>query len=153
MLLNRKSEGRTERANPLSRAMGALAARTVDRRAFLKGTGITAGAAAFASQLPLNMIGEANAASATGGKIEVKRTVCTHCSVGCAVDAHVQDGVWVRQEPVFDSPLNMGSHCAKGASVREHGMTEHSHRLKSPMKLVDGKYRKITWEQAINEIG
>src|SRR5687767_7565723 len=32
-------------------------------------------------------------------------------------------------------------------------MTEHSHRLKYPMKLVDGKYRRITWEQAINEIG
>ena len=60
MLLNRKSEGRAERANPLARAMGALAAKTVDRRAFLKGSGITAGAAAFASQLPLNMIGEAN---------------------------------------------------------------------------------------------
>ena len=59
MLLNRKSEGRAERANPLSRAMNALGAKTVDRRAFLKGTGITAGAAAFASQLPLNMIGEA----------------------------------------------------------------------------------------------
>ena len=37
------------------------------------------------------------------GKIEVKRTVCSHCSVGCAVDAVVENGVWVRQEPVFDS--------------------------------------------------
>ena len=61
--------------------------------------------------------------------------------------------MWVRHEPVFDSPINMGAHCAKGASIREHGMTEHSHRLKYPMKLVDGKYRRITWEQAINEIG
>ncbi|MBX3716061.1 MAG: molybdopterin-dependent oxidoreductase, partial [Burkholderiales bacterium] len=153
MLLNRKSEGRAERANPLARAMGALGAKTVDRRAFLKGSGITAGAAAFASQLPLGMVGDASAAPAAGGKMEVKRTVCTHCSVGCAVDAYVQNGVWVRQEPVFDSPLNLGAHCAKGASVREHGMTEHSHRLKYPMKLVDGKYRRITWEQAINEIG
>ena len=49
MLLNRKTEGRAERANPLTRAMGALGAKTVDRRSFLKGTGITAGAAAFAS--------------------------------------------------------------------------------------------------------
>ena len=154
MLLTRKSEGRAERANPLARAVSALAAKTVDRRAFLKGSGITAGAAAFASQLPLNMIGEASAAAdAKAGKTEVKRTVCTHCSVGCAIDAVVQNGVWVRQEPVFDSPINLGAHCAKGASVREHGMTEHSHRLKYPMKLVDGKYRKITWEQAINEIG
>jgi len=152
MLLTRKAAGRTEAVNPLARAVTALAARTVDRRTFLKGSGIAAGAAAFASQLPLNLVSEAKAAAKTG-KTEIKRTVCTHCSVGCSIDAVVTDGVWVRQEPVFDSPLNLGAHCAKGASIREHGMTENSHRLKYPMKLVDGKYRRISWEQAINEIG
>ena len=54
---------------------------------------------------------------------------------------------------MFDSPLNLGAHCAKGASVREHGMHEHSMRLKTPMKLVNGKYQKISWDTAINEIG
>jgi formate dehydrogenase major subunit len=152
MLLTRKTEGRAEPRNPLARAMRAQGARSVDRRAFLKGSGLAAGAATFASQLPLGMIGEAKA-QAKVGKTEVKRTVCTHCSVGCAIDAVVQDGVWVRQEPVFDSPINMGAHCAKGASAREHGMTEDSHRLKYPMKLVNGKYRRIPWDQAINEIG
>ncbi len=44
------------------------------------------------------------------GKIEVKRSICTHCSAGCAVDATVENGVWVRQDPVFDSPINMGAH-------------------------------------------
>ena len=68
----------------------------------------------------------------------VRRTVCTHCSVGCAVDAVVENGVWVRQEPVFDSPINLGAHCAKGAALREHGHGDY--RLKTPMKLVDGKY-------------
>ncbi|HUP29597.1 MAG TPA: molybdopterin-dependent oxidoreductase, partial [Usitatibacter sp.] len=154
MLLTRKSEGQVQSVNPLARASSALAAKTVDRRTFLKGSGLAAGAAAFASQLPLNMVGEARAqATAKAGKVEVKRTVCTHCSVGCAIDAVVENGVWVRHEPVFDSPINMGAHCAKGASIREHGMTEHSHRLKYPMKLVDGKYRRISWDQAINEIG
>ncbi len=80
----------------------------------------------------------------------VRRTVCSHCSVGCAVDAVVQNGVWVRQEPVFDSPINMGAHCAKGAALREHGHGEY--RLKTPMKLVDGRYQRISWEQALNEI-
>jgi formate dehydrogenase major subunit len=70
-----------------------------------------------------------------GGKVEVKRTVCGHCSVGCAVDAVVENGVWVRQEPVFDSPINLGAHCAKGAALREHGHGEY--RLKYPMKLVE----------------
>src|SRR6476661_8186940 len=149
MLLTRKTQGQAQAVNPLARAMSALASRTVDRRTFLKGTGITAGAAAFASQLPLNMIGEARAEEAKGNTV-VRRTVCTHCSVGCSIDAVVTNGVWVRQEPVFDSPINLGAHCAKGASIREHGMTEHSHRLRFPMKLEGGKYKRITWEEAIN---
>jgi formate dehydrogenase major subunit len=125
----------------------------MDRRTFLKRSGVSVGAGAFAAQLPFSMIGKAQAADTKGDrKIQVKRTVCTHCSVGCAIDAVVENGVWVRQEPVFDSPLNLGAHCAKGASVREHGMTEHSHRLKYPMKLVNGKYTKISWDQALQEI-
>ena len=125
----------------------------MDRRTFLKRSGLTMGAGAFAAQLPFSMIGHAKAAEGKGdSKVQVKRTVCTHCSVGCSIDAVVENGVWVRQEPVFDSPLNLGAHCAKGASVREHGMTEHSHRLKYPMKLVNGKYQRISWDQALAEI-
>jgi len=62
----------------------------------------------------------------------------------------VENGVWVRQEPVFDSPINLGAHCAKGAAVRENGHGEY--RLKYPMKLVDGKYKRISWDEALNEI-
>src|SRR5882762_9286333 len=157
MMLTRKSTGAFAQLSSghgrLSRSLSGMLAKTIDRRTFLKRSGVAAGAGAFASQLPFSMIGKAEAADESAGKIEVKRSVCTHCSVGCAIDAVVQNGVWVRQEPVFDSPLNLGAHCAKGASVREHGMTEHSHRLKYPMKLVNGKYQRISWETAINEIG
>ena len=155
MLLTKKSSGAVQKstfASTINRLVG-----TVDRRAFLKRSGMVAGAGAFASQLPFSMMHKANAANAASGpmvaadgKMEIKRTVCTHCSVGCAVDAVVQNGVWVRQEPVFDSPLNLGAHCAKGASVREHGHGEH--RLKYPMKLVNGKYQKISWDQAMTEL-
>jgi formate dehydrogenase major subunit len=65
--------------------------------------------------------------------------------------ATVENGVWTRQEPGFDSPFNLGAHCAKGASVREHAHGER--RLKYPTKLVDGKWTKISWDQAVNEIG
>ena len=155
MLLTRKSAGAPAHTSSsrLSRSLSGMLAKTIDRRAFLKRSGVAVGAGAFAAQLPFSMIGKAEAADDSAGKIEVKRSVCTHCSVGCAIDAVVQNGVWVRQEPVFDSPLNLGAHCAKGASVREHGMTEHSHRLKYPMKLENGKYKRISWEQAINEVG
>ncbi|MBX6317306.1 formate dehydrogenase subunit alpha [Pigmentiphaga sp.] len=127
---------------------------TMDRRTFLRRSGVGIGAGLAATQLSL--VKKAEAASAdqqagTGkGKVEVKRTVCTHCSVGCAIDAVVENGVWVRQEPVFDSPINLGAHCAKGASVREHGHGEH--RLRYPMKLVNGKYQRISWDTALEEI-
>ena len=125
---------------------------TMDRRVFLRRSGLGLGVGLAATQLTL--VKKARAASsetAVGdGKIEVKRTVCSHCSVGCAVDAVVENGVWVRQEPVFDSPINLGAHCAKGAALREHGHGEY--RLRYPMKLVNGKYERISWDQALNEI-
>ena len=125
---------------------------TMDRRAFLRRSGLGVGVGLAASQLTL--VKKANAAAGTAavgeGKIEIKRTVCTHCSVGCAVDAVVENGVWVRQEPVFDSPINLGAHCAKGAALREHGHGEY--RLRYPMKLVNGKYERISWDTALTEI-
>src|SRR5438132_1668052 len=154
MLLTRTDTGAAESApaaRPRFRRHAGAKLPTMDRRAFLKRSGLVAGAGAFASQLPYGTIGKADAAKDDATKIEIKRTVCTHCSVGCSIDAVVENGVWIRQEPVFDSPLNLGAHCAKGASIREHGHGEY--RLKSPMKLVNGKYQKISWEQAINEVG
>jgi len=153
MLLTRKANTSAGSQSRLSRGLTAFPVKMMDRRAFLKRSGIAAGAGAVAAQIPFSMIGEAQAKDAPGeAGVEVRRTVCTHCSVGCAVDATVQNGVWVRQEPVFDSPLNLGAHCAKGASVREHGITHDSHRLKYPMKLEGGKWKKVSWDQAYDEI-
>ena len=110
------------------------------------------GAGAAASLLTPGRVKKVHAATAAAeGEISVKTSVCTHCSVGCGVKAEVQNGVWVGQEPDFDSPLNLGAHCAKGASVREHGHGER--RLKYPMKLTDGKWKQLTWDEAINEVG
>ncbi len=154
MLLQRKSA-----ATPAPGALTASLARgvrsalstTMDRRTFLKRSGVGVGAGAAAGAFSFNMVEKAEAQTSEPARnIEVKRTVCTHCSVGCSIDAVVENGVWVRQEPVFDSPLNLGAHCAKGASIREHGHGEY--RLKTPMKLVNGKYQRISWKQALDEI-
>jgi formate dehydrogenase major subunit len=122
------------------------------RRAFFRQSGL-AGAAALlgAGAGPVIQRAQAQQPAAAAPEREVRHTVCSHCSVGCSVEAVVENGVWVRQDAAFDSPINMGAHCAKGASVREHGHGEH--RLRYPMKLVDGEYRRITWQQAINEVG
>jgi formate dehydrogenase major subunit len=125
---------------------------TMDRRPFLRNSGIAAGSVAAAGLLP-GMMQRAHASASAQGKGEVKtvRTICTHCSVGCGIYAEVQNGVWVGQEPAFDHPFNLGGHCAKGAAVREHGHGER--RLKHPMKLVGGKWKRISWDEAINEVG
>ena len=116
--LSRRTPGR------LSRIVAAHLGNTIDRRTFLQALRASRSARAAVSQLPFSMMGKARGRrEGPAAGIEVKRTVCTHCSVGCAIDAVVQNGVWIRQEPVFDSPINLGAHCAKGASIREHGMT------------------------------
>ncbi len=126
-----------------------IGSKKVDRRGFLRGSGLAIGGLA--------------ALGATGGtvrraeaqteadRIEIIKSVCTHCSVGCTVVAEVKDGVWVGQEPGWDNPFNLGGHCAKGAAVREHAHGER--RLKYPMKLVDGEWKRISWDEAINEVG
>jgi formate dehydrogenase major subunit len=159
MLLTRKTSerGTAPSSAPVSSLVASLergvgrAIPTMDRRSFLRRSGLGLGAGLATSQLTLVRKAQAADAPATGdAKPVIRRTVCTHCSVGCAVDAVVENGVWTRQEPVFDSPINLGAHCAKGAALREHGHGDY--RLKTPMKLIDGKYQRIGWDQALNEI-
>ena len=38
-------------------------------------------------------------------KSEYRRTICTHCSVGCGIIAELQNGVWVGQEPDYEAAL------------------------------------------------
>jgi len=148
------ANGHSGASQALQQGLARAASSTIKRRSFLVGAGLTAGVAGMARHLPFNVIDTARAeeaAVAAAAAPVTKHTVCTHCSVGCSVEAVVSNGVWIRQEPAFDSPFNMGAHCAKGASVREHGHGEH--RLRYPMKLVAGKYVRISWDQAINEVG
>jgi formate dehydrogenase major subunit len=150
-MLRKRTNGATN-GTRVSRTLAGAMAGAVDRRAFLKNSGLVAGGFAAASTLNFGMVRKAEAAEPKAtGAVKTVKSVCTHCSVGCTVMAEVQNGVWIGQEPGFDSPFNLGAHCAKGASVREHAHGER--RLRSPMKLVNGKYQKISWDQAINEIG
>jgi len=123
----------------------------LNRRDFLRQSGILAGGTVLATGLAPGMMRKASAAAAQAGQAKEVRTICTHCSVGCGVIAEVKNGVWTGQEPAFDHPFNRGAHCAKGAAVREHGHGER--RLKYPTKLVNGKWQKVSWDEAISDIG
>ncbi|NOI29461.1 formate dehydrogenase subunit alpha [Vibrio coralliilyticus] len=143
MKLVKRSDSVSKERNPLG----------VSRRAFMRNSSLAAGGAVVGAGLfAPGMIRKAEAKSVDPqAKTVVKRTICSHCSVGCGIYAEVQDGVWTGQEPAFDHPFNAGGHCAKGAALREHGHGER--RLKYPMKLEGGKWKKLSWDQAIEEIG
>ena len=150
MLIKRRS-GEASRGKLQGLAAG-LSSGAMDRRSFLRRSGLAAGGLAALGSLNPGAVRKAEAGPMTpGAPITIRKNICTHCSVGCTVIAKVQNGVWTGQESAYDSPINRGSHCAKGAAIREivHG----DRRLKYPMKLVDGEWQRISWDVALTEIG
>ena len=128
----------------------------ISRRTFLARSGVVLGSGALLGLLPLSCVREATMEEKKNFprpdvQTEYRRTICTHCSVGCGIIAEFQNGVWIGQEPDYESPINLGAHCAKGAAARDHGFGHR--RVKFPMKLVNGAWKRLSWDQAINEIG
>ncbi|MGR3756650.1 MAG: molybdopterin-dependent oxidoreductase, partial [Tranquillimonas sp.] len=148
-MLRKKTNGIERRASRTG-LVAAVADHRVDRRAFLRRSGLAVGGLAALGTFG-GTVTRASAQQAVQGAVKTVKSVCTHCSVGCTVMAEVSNDVWIGQEPGWDSPFNLGAHCAKGASVREH--THGERRLKYPMKKVGGEWQRISWEEAINEIG
>jgi len=126
----------------------------IDRRNFLRAAGVGGlGAGLFALSGP-SLVKEVEAqgkGEPKAPKLEQFKTICTKCAVGCGLIGEVQNGVWVSQEPWFEHPINQGSLCAKGAAARSAIISEK--RLRYPMKLVNGKWNRLSWDQAIDEIG
>ncbi len=148
-MLRKKTNGVARRSQRTS-ILSTVSKTSVDRRAFLRGSGLAIGGLTAIAATG-GTVTAANAQSAATRAVETVKSVCTHCSVGCTVIAEVDNGVWTGQEPGWDSPFNLGAHCAKGAAVREHAHGER--RLKYPMKREGGEWKRISWETAINEIG
>jgi formate dehydrogenase major subunit len=151
-VLIKRTERQTQRGM-LAAALQGQPHSGIDRRSFLRRSGLAAGGLATLGALPLGAVRKAEAGPPppAGAAVAIRKNICTHCSVGCTVTAEVANGVWIGQEPSWDSPINRGSHCAKGAAVRE--LVHGDRRLKYPMKLVNGQWTRISWDTAIEEIG
>ena len=151
MLIKRSERHRVREGSAV--APVANSSSDLDRRTFLKRSGAAAGALAALGNLPLGGLRKAEAGPPppAGATVTTRKNFCTHCSVGCSVVAEVASGVWVGQEPDYDSPINRGSHCCKGAAVRDDVLSDR--RLRYPQKLVDGQWKRLSWDQAIDEIG
>src|ERR1700736_6655810 len=113
MLIKRPE--REARRGTLAAAFAGQSGGALDRRSFLRRSGLVAGGLATLGALPLGSVRKAEAGPppAAGAAVELRKAICPHCSVGCTVVAEVSNGVWIGQEPGWDSPINRGSHCAK----------------------------------------
>jgi formate dehydrogenase major subunit len=135
----------------VERAWDGPIVRGLDRRAFLKaaGTGGMGLAVAMTPSLARQAAAQQQAAPKPPEMRQAK-TICTKCAVGCGFIAEVQNGVWVSQEPWFEHPINQGSLCSKGAAAR--AVVTSDRRLRYPMKLEGGKWKRLSWDQAMSEV-
>jgi anaerobic selenocysteine-containing dehydrogenase len=128
----------------------------LDRRTFLKtaGAGI-AGAALWGTLFESFTLDEALAAAAKVGETAIP-TFCAMCgpAANCGVYAFVKDGRFTKVAGMKESPVNAGAVCPKGQAAPQWVYSPD--RLKYPLKRVgkkgEGKFQKITWDEAIGII-
>jgi anaerobic selenocysteine-containing dehydrogenase len=81
-------------------------------------------------------------------------TMCINCSTICGIIAHVENGKVVKVEGNPLDPNSRGHICAKGhASIN---MLYDPNRILYPLKRVgnrgEGKWKRISWEEALDEV-
>jgi len=81
---------------------------------------------------------------------ELIKTICTFCAVGCGLLGKVKNGEFIGVEPWVDNPINGGRLCCKGATVNY--TVNSPKRLRYPMIKRNGKWEKISWEEALDII-
>lgn len=90
---------------------------------------------------------------------KVVPTVCGMCGPGgpgggCGIYAFVKDGRFVKVAGMDESPVNRGAVCAKGHAAPQwvYSPERLTHPLRRIGKKGEGKFEKITWDNAIARI-
>lgn len=85
---------------------------------------------------------------------EILKSCCNMCYRLCGVLVTVADGVVTRVEGNPACPVNKGSLCAKGLTAIER--LNHPDRLLHPLKRVgkrgEGKWQRVSWDEALDKI-
>lgn len=86
---------------------------------------------------------------------KIVKTACRACIANCGVLAHVKHGRVVKLEGNPQDPISRGRMCAKGLSGIQ--ALYNPNRNKYPLERVgergSGKWRRITWDEALTKIG
>ncbi|MBW2028259.1 MAG: molybdopterin-dependent oxidoreductase [Deltaproteobacteria bacterium] len=77
-------------------------------------------------------------------------TDCTLCYHSCGCKVTVEDGRAVKVEGLESHPLNSGKLCPKGENALENIYSPD--RLKYPLKRENGTFKRVSWDQALDEI-
>ena len=80
--------------------------------------------------------------------------MCQLCSTVCGIMGHVKDGRLIKIEGNHNDPNSRGHLCARGHAGLNHQY--HPERLLYPLKRVgergEGKWKRISWNEALDEI-
>jgi anaerobic selenocysteine-containing dehydrogenase len=77
-------------------------------------------------------------------------TDCTICYHSCGMNVLVEDGRIKKVEGLKDHPLSKGQLCPKGEKALD--LVYHPDRLKYPLKKKNGRWERISWDDALTEI-
>lgn len=131
--------------------------RYVSRRSFLKtaGTALAVGGLSSGIHLGPLSLAEAHAEASKSGE-KVVATWCGMCgpASNCGVYAFSKDGVFTRVAGMKEAPQNKGALCCKAFAAPEWVYSPE--RLKYPLRRVgkkgEGKFERVTWDEAIRTI-
>lgn len=82
---------------------------------------------------------------------QTAHTFCRICEASCGLVAEVEDNRVVSLAPNKEHPGTLGFSCMKG--LHQHSMYDSPDRLRYPLKRVGDDFQRISWEQALSEIG
>ncbi|MEM7280417.1 MAG: molybdopterin-dependent oxidoreductase [Pseudomonadota bacterium] len=78
-------------------------------------------------------------------------TVCTQCDAACGISVRTKEGRAKKIEGNANHPVNQGGLCARGQA----GLNAlyNPDRVRTPLLLEGGRYREISWDRALTELG
>ncbi len=124
----------------------------VTRRQFLKLSGAVAATLAVVELGFDEKSAKAQSEEFKIAKLTPTPTICPYCSVGCGILVYANENDVVYTEGDPDHPINEGTLCSKGTTVRQVYTSEK--RVTKPMYRAPGsaKWEEVDWDFALDKV-